>query len=165
MLMSITHIPNPAHTCRRYMYVYIHVHVYIHAHAHADLGPVGVVSFGAGHFEEHDRRQYEGNEAPCSGPSQTQNGLNWNGIGNRTLQLGNWRTLTFRNQDGHCQCGANDEGSDGYKPILRDWFLDMELQRLAGEEQGIDTHTTWKDHEGKTDHHRQGKGWRKNKVT
>lgn len=35
--------------------------------------------------------------------------------------------LTIRNEDGHGQCGYDDEGSDGHKPLLRDGLLHMKL--------------------------------------
>ena len=64
---------------------------------------------------------------------------------------------TIWNQDGHCKGESDYKRCDGHKAVLWDWLLHVELQRLAGEEQGIDAHTTRKYHKRKADQYRHGK--------
>lgn len=62
--------------------------------------------------------------------------------------------LTIGNKKGDKQCGTDDEGGDGDKPLLGDGLFHAELKGLAGEEESIDAHSTREDQQREADHHR-----------
>lgn len=78
----------------------------------------------------------------------------WNGTG--PCKKNPLFLLTIWNEDGDSESESDNGGSDGYKSLPGDGFLHVKLHGLAGKEEGVDAHSAGKDHQGKTNHHRQG---------
>lgn len=77
------------------------------------------------------------------------------GMGMRHTHREGMKQLTIGNEDGYGECGEDDEGCDEHKSLPWNGLLHVQLQRLAGEEEGVDAHPTREDHQRKTDYHRQ----------